>query len=228
VKKRAWTLSYDNVNIPKRVFSMRTTNQSQFISACAATLWVLPKHVHIPESLGHDYREMRTEGGSEPFDIRTILATSDQEAADARIEASTKYRILRFLLDTPAFQAYSDRADPALLPPPPTDQLPAGEEHITKQFMLYTADIEEASYDGNRRAIQEWLRQLGFNGDDDKLELATDRIIAFIGDQLTVERLRGLMRYRHDDINGYERLDWVLPVFGWLHIRKKISPSKLL
>ncbi|KAI0265992.1 hypothetical protein BC834DRAFT_824511, partial [Gloeopeniophorella convolvens] len=225
VKQRTWTLSYDNVNIPKRVFSMRTTNQNQFYSACAATLWVLPEYVHLPEDLGHEFRVARREGATEPFNIEDLLDGDAQDAADARIAASAKHRILRFLLDAPAFESYSHKDHPILLPPPPTDQLPAGPEHTTKQFMLYTADIEEASYDGNRQAVEEWLRQLGLSGE--KLRLATDFVIAFIGDQLTVERLRGLMRYRHKDINGYERLDWVLPVFGWLHLLFAFAASIL-
>lgn len=37
-----WLLTHDNVNLPLRVFSQRLHNQSHFISATAATAWILP------------------------------------------------------------------------------------------------------------------------------------------------------------------------------------------
>lgn len=40
-----------------------------------------------------------------------------------------------------------------------------------------------------------------------------------MGDQLTVDRLRGLFKFRAEDENSYERLDFVVLMFGWFHLQ---------
>ncbi|KAK6978306.1 hypothetical protein R3P38DRAFT_3334310 [Favolaschia claudopus] len=56
-------------------------------------------------------------------------------------------------------------------------------------------------------------------GSENIIELTgTQRIIAWMGDQLTVERLRGLWKYRHEDHNSFDRMDYMIPVFGWFHL----------
>jgi hypothetical protein len=49
IQTEPFIASHDNVNIPLRVFSQRLHNQSHFISGCAATIWILPKDVALPE-----------------------------------------------------------------------------------------------------------------------------------------------------------------------------------
>jgi hypothetical protein len=39
-----------------------------------------------------------------------------------------------------------------------------------------------------------------------------------MGDQLTVERLQGLWKYRHEDFNSFDCMDYMIPVFGWFHL----------
>ncbi|TBU62392.1 hypothetical protein BD310DRAFT_1036622 [Dichomitus squalens] len=48
--------------------------------------------------------------------------------------------------------------------------------------------------------------------------LAKVAALVWIGDQLTIERLRGLANYRSEDLNGFDRLDWMVFVFGWFHL----------
>ncbi|KAK6971606.1 hypothetical protein R3P38DRAFT_3336690 [Favolaschia claudopus] len=56
-------------------------------------------------------------------------------------------------------------------------------------------------------------------GSENIIELTgTQRIIAWMGDQLTVERLRGLWKYRHEGHNSFDRMDYMIPVFGWFHL----------
>ena len=102
-----------------------------------------------------------------------------------------------------------------LRPPPPVHELPC---RVVNQHILQTQDQEEASYDGNDKAILGWFRQLGISTEDELKKTGNERFLVWIGDQLTVERLRGLRRYRHEDVNSYDRMDWVLPTFGWFHL----------
>ncbi|KAI0047482.1 hypothetical protein FA95DRAFT_1663095 [Auriscalpium vulgare] len=219
---RAWFMSYDNLNIPRRVFSQRLDNKDMFYSACAATLWVLPKGVKMPDSAA--YQRASRAGAKQPFDSRKLILEGDP-AAKARVRAQAVYRILRFLVDSPVFATYEDRADIDAEKPAPVHQLPHGPEHIVQQFILRTADIDESSYEGNEKAIEEWMRQLGFDSREQRKKTSTDRLIVMVGDQLTAERLRGMMKYRSDDMNGYERLDWVRPQFGWFHLQMAFAVS---
>ena len=50
-------------------------------------------------------------------------------------------------------------------------------------------------------------------------------MIAFIGDQLTMDRLRGLFKFRAEDENSFERLDFSVLVFGWLHLQMAFAVS---
>ncbi|OAX34538.1 hypothetical protein K503DRAFT_676428, partial [Rhizopogon vinicolor AM-OR11-026] len=76
--------------------------------------------------------------------------------------------------------------------PSPINLLPVGPEYVTQQFMLGTVHIEEASYEGNDQLIREWLRQLNLDSLQEQQKTGLFRVIGWVGDQLTAERLRGL------------------------------------
>ncbi|KAI0309974.1 hypothetical protein OF83DRAFT_1156781, partial [Amylostereum chailletii] len=221
IREQAFVATYDNVNIPMRVFSQRSDKNHHFYSGCSGMIWVLPKDAKLTPDMNADYQKQRREGAKEPFSLEKMLAGQlpRQAEGDKRIEARTKDRILRFLLNSPPLINYEHRDDPVLSPPPPVELLPSGPDNITHQFILQTADIEEASYEGNLKVLQEWLHE--------REKLSQERLIAFIGDQLTVDRLRGLIKFRHEDKNSDERLDWILPVFGWLHLLFALAASIL-
>lgn len=61
------------------------------------------------------------------------------------------------------------------------------------------------------------MRQLGLDKKDERMRTGLQRVLIWIGDQLTVDRLRGLANYRCEDLNGYDRLNWLVTVFGWFH-----------
>ena len=42
---------------------------------------------------------------------------------------------------------------------------------------------------------------------------------------MTVDRLRGLFKFRSQDINSFDRLDWMVLVFGWLHLQMAFANS---
>jgi len=84
--------------------------------------------------------------------------------------------------------------------------------------MLKTVDIEETSYEGNNKVIAEWYCQLGISDKASSKELAMEMLLVWIGDQLTVEHIRGLQKYRHKDLNSFDRMDYILLQFGWFHL----------
>lgn len=74
--------------------------------------------------------------------------------------------------------------------------------------------MEEASYEGNGRVLEEMFRQLKLDTIKAKKEFATKRLLPYSGDQLTVDCLRRLRGFRFEDLNGYDRLDFPAPTFG--------------
>ncbi|KAI0668429.1 hypothetical protein C8Q78DRAFT_1098590 [Trametes maxima] len=201
IQDRSKIGSHDNVNLPMRVFSQRLHNQSHFINATAATIYILPKSAFLPPDISQKVKTKRQEAfRSKPFTLDSdVLAEGD---GDTRVEAQARWFTLKFLLDSPQFSKYPHRDNPLLAPPPPTDLLPCGPEHITEQRILETRQINESTYEGTDEF------QVGLNSNSAKRKL---------GDQLTVERMRGLIRLRHDDPNSFARMEWVEPLFGWFH-----------
>jgi hypothetical protein len=128
--------------------------------------------------------------------------------------------VLRILLDAPRFDfsTYEHWGSPLLLPPIPIHQLPSGKDHITLQFLLGTVNIPEASYEDNSRLIKEWLSQIKLNSPEMQQKLGLERLIVWVGDQLTVDRLRNLFKFWAEDLNSFDRLDWMLFTFGWFHL----------
>jgi hypothetical protein len=212
-----WLLSYDNVNIPFRVFSQRIDNQGDIGAGSAATIYIKRGARPLPKTANMELQEIRKQGMRHPLNALEIFDLGTKSYP--RIHQETKYQVLQFLLDCPQFDCgtYKDKDSPLLARPPPVCLLPSGPKNITLQFLLGTVDIPEASYEDNSRLIDEWLQQLGLNSPEMKQRLGMDTLLAWCGDQLTISRLRNLMRFRGEDLNSYDRLDWLLLPFGWLH-----------
>lgn len=215
IHRSPWHISHDNINVPLRVFSQRLHNQSHFVSGCAATVWILPLDAVLPPDTNRTFLRHHARNCKEPFAFNNVVFGGE---ADERIESQHVHKVLRILLDSPEFADYSYRDDPEFDPPCPVSQLPCGPQYSTQQFMLGTAPIEEASYEGNDKALIEWFTQLSLHTEEEKVRTALECIIAWIGDQMTIERLRGLWKYRHEDFNSYDRMDYMIPVFGWFHL----------
>ena len=135
-----------------------------------------------------------------------------------RLEKHYIHHILQALLESPDFQGYENLDTSVLQLPPPVHELPCGPDHAVHQHMLKTVDIEETSYEGNDKVIAEWYCQLGISDKASSKELSMETLLVWIGDQLTVERIWGLQRYRYEDLNSFDHMDYILPQFGWFHL----------
>ena len=216
--KYPWLLSYDNVNIPFQVFSQRLDNQGEFGNGTAATVYIKRSATPLPPTANFDLQECHVAGIKnplQPIDILDLVGTSY-----LRVHSHAKYHVLRFLLESPLFNfsTYEHKHDELLKPPPPVRQLPSGPDHITLQFLLGTVNIPEASYEDNGQLIKEWLHQLGLDTPEMQKELGQEKLIAWVGDQLTIDRLLNLFKFQAEDLNSFYRLDWMLLTFGWLHL----------
>ncbi|TEB29725.1 hypothetical protein FA13DRAFT_1580641, partial [Coprinellus micaceus] len=220
-----WVVSYDNVNIPFRVFSQRLDNQKDPGASTAATVYIKQDAQQLSESINALLKETRKAGIEKPLTEETILEL--EHNSYPLIKRQMEYIVLRMLLDSPDFDltTYKHRRSDVLNPPPALDSLPTGPDHATLQYLLGTVDIPEASYEDNSRLVNEWFRQLGFNTKEQKVKLAMEKIVTWVGDQLTVDRLRHLFIRRADDDNSFDRMDYATFVFGWLHLQMALANS---
>ncbi|KAJ7715201.1 hypothetical protein B0H16DRAFT_1435173 [Mycena metata] len=223
VHESPWNINHDNVDFPLRVFSQRLHNQTHFISGCAATVWILPERAALSLQANRLFQIHRALNCDKMFDYADVLYGN--ATVDARMEEQDSYFVLRLILDSPDFKDYPGHGAAAFNPPLPVHKLPTGPEEAVTGFILHTVPYEEASYEGTIRCMLEWFRQLLLNTEDEQKRTALQRIIAWLGDQLTVDRLRGLWKYRHEDYNSYDRMDWMIPVFGWFHLVMALANS---
>ncbi|KAJ7195700.1 hypothetical protein GGX14DRAFT_320717, partial [Mycena pura] len=185
-----WLMSYDNVLIAFRVFSQRIDKKTSRGSGTAATVYIKRSAKPLPSTINQALQDMRRLGMANPLDAFDIFEIA--EIADKRRYPHLIHLILCYLFDAPEFEfsAYDNRDDPLLQLPPPIHQLLFGKDHIALQYLLGTVNIPEASYEDNSNLICEWLRQLGLDS-----------------------------RFRAEDDNSFERLDWLVIPPGWLHIQ---------
>ncbi|KAJ7149090.1 hypothetical protein C8R46DRAFT_1198892 [Mycena filopes] len=221
----AWLMSYDNALITFRVFAQRVDKKTLHGSGTAATVYIKRSAKLLPGEINRMLQEHRKQGMKNPITGADIFKIS--LLADERRVPYILFLILRYLFDSPDFDftTYSGNGHPLLQKPGGIRPLPFGKEHITLQFLLGTLDIPEASYEDNARLIIEWLRQLNFHLPEAQKKLGLEQIMACIGDQLTVDRLRNLFRFRAEDDNSFERLDWLVVPPGWLHIQMAFANS---
>ena len=221
-----WLISYDNINIPFRVFSQRLDSKDTFSSGVAATVYIKRHAIQLTPSINKDLQELRALGMENPITPEEIFDID--HAAYPRIHRQAIYQVLHVVLNSPEFQlqTYQHRDSPLLLPPPPIIALPCGRDHITLQYIIGSINIPEASYADNERVLNEILSMLDLKeSPEGECHLASDKLIAWLGDQLMIDRLRGLFKYRSQDINSFDRLDWMILMFGWLHLQMAFANS---
>ncbi|TFK18135.1 hypothetical protein FA15DRAFT_731225 [Coprinopsis marcescibilis] len=220
-----WVSSYDNVNIPFQVFSQRLDNQRELGTGTAATVYIKRDAPKLSDTLNQLLKEQWARGIKNPLTAADILNLNSKDYP--KVHAQMKHAMLRILLDSPEFElsTYSERTSDELKSPLPINPLPVGCEHATLQYLLGTVDIPEASYEDHSRLLTAWFEQLGFKTTAEKVQLAMKKIIAWIGDQLTVDRLRHLFTFRADNNNLFERLDFSVFIFGWLHLQMAFAKS---
>ncbi|KAI0085960.1 hypothetical protein BDY19DRAFT_870850, partial [Irpex rosettiformis] len=179
---------HDNLNLSFKVFESRKSKQTRFDSGTAGTVYIV-KNATIPPPSRLAYQKQRAIGSLNPITARDVYL--HEITAAPRLRPFHIHLIKRFLLDIPHFVVFEAHHpdDPIFCPPPPIEGLPTGPEHATCQYMLDTVPMEEASQDGNCQVLEEWLRQLKLDGDRARSERNEDRLLIWIGDQLTTIRI---------------------------------------
>ena len=213
-----WLMSHDNLNIAFQVYSQRLNNQTHFDSGTAAIVYVKPNVEKIHPSLPAMLRNKRAKGLKTP--ITAVDLISMENSATRTRRPFLVYEVLQVLLLSAEFdiKQYKHRESVFLNAPQPLQQLPYGPRHSALQYILGTVKIEEASYEGNNTLLREWMQQLNLDSAEEKMKTVQECILYFGSDLLTVERLWGLYRMRVGDFNSYDRLDFINPVAGWLHL----------
>ena len=224
VRRRQFLITHDNVNIPFRVYEPTVNQQSHFDSGTAATLYTFPQTEGIVLDAAA-LQESRRSGRTNPIDGGTIFTVGTD--ANTRIRPRFIHWILRFLLEAPEFDVndYKYRDSEILKSPPAVNQLQWGELHKATQYVLPTVHIDESTYEGNEEIVKDVLERLGFRSVDELKEVGSERIIVWVGDQLTVSRLRGLQNLHSHDWNAFERMEWMIPMFGWFHLQMAFANS---
>lgn len=217
IAKHPWFGMHDNVNIAFKVYEQRLKSQSHFDSGTAGTIIIITDPACTAPSFAAS-RNKFIDGVNNPISFKDIIQLEAQSSG--RLKAFTVHLILKFLIDAPDFDfenyKYSDST--VFSRPESSCQLPTGHTFATRQYMLDLLHIDEVSYDGNDRVLEEWFRQLRLDGKGDQL-------VIWAGDQLTVSRIRGLKRFRCMDLNAHDRLEFLKPIFGWFHAQMAIEHS---
>jgi len=179
----------------------------------------------LTADINRELQACRAVGIKNPLSALDILDIGQK--AELQIRDHTIYHILQFLLDAPEFalHSYQHWDDTLLCPPNPVHALPHGPEHVTLQYLLGSLNIPEVSYADNERLVDQWLHQLGIDTPEARQQLSQNKVITWVGDQLTVDRLRGLFKFRSEDVNTFDRLDWMVLAFGWLHLQMAFANS---
>ncbi|KAI0756508.1 hypothetical protein C8Q80DRAFT_1051872, partial [Daedaleopsis nitida] len=216
--------THDNVNFRFRTFEQRSDHHSHFDSGTAGTIYVIkdPYVIRPQSKFYHEQRILGSHSLITPDDIKRLEIEAAPRLASRAVDV-----ILQIIIDTPSFQlsSYIGKDDPLLRPLARPGRLRVQREGQVTQHMLDTVHIEEASYEGNNRVLEEWLRQLKLSSKKAKKHLGLTRIVPWVGDQLTASRLRGLQNFRCDDDNSFERLDWLVVTFGWFHLTFAVEQS---
>lgn len=226
VKDNPMAGMHDNVNIAYKKSSQRIDNQNHFDNGTASTILQMPPQVRDILENEHLRRAMTGEDRTSPLpSLDTTHIMNAAKQSQAPIHKQHIYHTIQFLLRSPAFKDYSYLTNASLRPPPPVNVLPHGAAHRTRQMPLGTTQIDESSFEGNNNVITDVLRQVGLSSVDERIRLAVKRVIPWIGDQKTIKLLRGLQSMRGREMNGYDRMDYLLLILGWFHVKLNIVNS---
>ncbi|KAK7002145.1 hypothetical protein R3P38DRAFT_3609227 [Favolaschia claudopus] len=204
VQKYPWVLTYDNVVILFKIFSQRLENLQKLTSGTAATAYLKPGATPLPASANQDLKEQRAANLDSPITIRRVLDLA--AVGNKKLRPYYAWLLLAALIHSPDFDlsTYKFKDHTLLQKPPPLNPLPIGKDAKSMQFLLSSLHMYG----------KQWVESIG-----------REKVIAFIGDQLTVSRLRGLFLRRAGDDSSFERLDFLLPIFGWFHVAMQAANS---
>ncbi|CAE6531617.1 unnamed protein product [Rhizoctonia solani] len=149
--------------------------------------------------------------------LRVTFSDLQHPDRQARVLNHKLFHLFDILRAIPGFKDIKILSSLLLHRSPGFHELKSGIEFITRQFMLGTRPFDESTYVGSIMVIQDFLRQVGLDYGDPLVRLTLERIIPWIGDELTVRRLEMLQWQRQEECNGYDRLDPFIFIFGWFH-----------
>lgn len=216
IKKFKFRGTYDNINMRFVSYEQHLDNKTHFDSGAAATIYMIKDPSAVPPDT-EVYRQQLQTGSKTP--IRDIDIYKLEKEAAPCLRQCAIYDILRILIESHPFQfnTYEHRESGVFKPPLPVMQLSTGPEHATCQYMLGTEHREKASYNRDEDCMRLWMQQLGLDLSEEQRRVGEHETTVWIGDQLTVSRLRGIKRFHSQDLNSAERLEYLVPSFGWFH-----------
>jgi hypothetical protein len=212
-----WFGIHDNVNIPFKVYEQWLQNQSHFDSGTAGTVIIIKD----PDCAMPNFAASRVQfvdGVKSPVTFRNIIELNLKSSG--HLKALAIHVVLKFLVGATDFdfENYKYNDSSVFSHPNSTCQLKTGPGTATCQYMLDLLHIEEVSYKGNDRVLEEWFRET-------KFKATGEQLLIWVGDQLTVSRIRGLKKYRCEDLNLQDCLEFLQPVFGWFHAQITMEHS---
>ncbi|EMD36367.1 hypothetical protein CERSUDRAFT_95685 [Gelatoporia subvermispora B] len=216
IKVYPWGGVYDNLHVRFLAYEQRLDNQNHFDCGTAATI-LINQDPHTTPPDPNARRQQLLVGRKSSITLSEILEL--ESAASPRLRTWAIHYVLKLLIDAPDFDfsTYKYKESELFVPPPPVFQLATGREHATRQYMLDTMHLDESFYEGNDRVLTDIWRQLKFDTPEKQRSLGSS-VIPWVGDQLTIARIRGLQTLRYAELNSFDRLEHIEKQPGWLHI----------
>ncbi|KAG8684423.1 hypothetical protein FRC11_012135 [Ceratobasidium sp. 423] len=214
---------YDNFRVPHGIKHQRMDYLTVTDNGTTATLIPLPKEATALLNDPSKFAEHR-KSIKERYMTGTMRFLEPQDfhqpEVDAHINECLECNILTALFRIPeiAQLRLEVQNDPLLQPPPPVDSLPAGKEHISKQFMFGTMDHDESTLTGGARVQGDMLGQLKQTSLEKRKKLGTSRMQCIVGDNLTDVRGLSLQQLKQAGLNSFDRHDWIIWAPGWFHL----------
>ncbi|KAG8710472.1 hypothetical protein FRC08_017120 [Ceratobasidium sp. 394] len=211
---------HDNILFKFPVRSQRGNRQTVTDNGTAITMIVLPESARSAFEDPEAIRALRQRLESSCA-LGTAVSLSWSDLSDpqchARVFSHRLYHLFDILRSIPGISQTGVLADPLLRHPPSWHTLPSGPEHRTQMFMLATRPIDETTYAGNLQVLEDALHQMGLDTGDHLVCLTLERMLAWAGDDMTIQRCRLLQWFRQIERNGRDRLDSFIFIFAWLH-----------
>ncbi|CUA73353.1 hypothetical protein RSOLAG22IIIB_10737 [Rhizoctonia solani] len=219
----ACVLVYDNYRARFGIKHQRMNHMTATDNGTTATILQLPPGVarllNDPSNFaGHDLatKQCYINGNMRFLEPMDFHRPEDEVLINKRL----RHNILAALFRIPevASLELDVRNNPLLRAPDPVDQLPHGDDFISKQHMLGTMDYDEPTLAGNDNVLDDSFGQLGYKTPEAKVKLARSRKQYVVGDQLTHLRGETLQEIKRGEFNTLERHDWLIWIPGWFHI----------
>lgn len=218
-------LVHDNIRMKFPVQSQRADNQSVADNGTAINMLALPDSASIfqdPDHFGPFMRQLKAQriAGTEKH---LTWGDISNPTRMTRLRDDYIMDIIDFLKMIPALETSGVLTSDLLACKPGPQQLLHGKDQRSEMYMLPTVNIDESSYGGNAQVIQFTLNYLKLSAGDPQAKLILEHLIPWVGDQATVQRCRGLQRFRAEDRNPYDRLEPFRFIFGLFHCLMALS-----